>query len=61
MEKNKEFNAEKYLNEVAQDWIDRQEDCFDEIRDYIMQVEPNKKTAEQIRDEIYQIFKRHGF
>jgi len=62
MEKKKEeFNPEEYLNNVANDYIDRMDDCFDEIRDYIMKVDPTRMTGEQIRDAIYQIFRQHGF
>ena len=54
------FNAEEFLNKVAKDYFERQIDCCDEIIEYIMEVEPNKKTSEQIRDEIYSIIRKHG-
>lgn len=59
--KKEQFNAAAYLNQVAKDYLDRKEDCFDEIIDFIKNVDPSKKSAAQIRDDIYFIFKKHGF
>lgn len=46
---------------MATEYIDRMMDCFGEISDYIMEVNPDKKTAEEIRDEIYNLLKKYQF
>lgn len=57
----KDFDAQKHLETVATEYIDRMMDCFGEISDYIMEVNPDKKTAEEIRDEIYNLLKKYQF
>lgn len=41
------------------DFNEKRNACLDEVREYIMTVEPDDKSAEKLRDEVYAILREY--